>query len=322
MKAVVRHRYGPPEVLRIDEVDKPQPGKDQVLVRVRACSVNPYDCFVSLAGVPYLARPGAGLFRPRDHRLGVDFAGTVEQVGGEVTRFRPGDDVFGFRSGAFAEYLCVRNAVAVKPANLTFDEAAAVPTAALTALQALRDKGRLRAGQRVLINGAAGGVGTLAVQLAKSYGAEVTGVCSTRNVDLVRSLGADHVVDYTSEDFTLGGQHYHVLIDNAGNRRWAECRRVLAPDGVWVMVGGSKANRWLGPVSHWLRTRTASLGASQTVVPLLSTISQTDLDTLRELAESGAFTPVVDRRYPLSEVTEAFRYVAGGHARGKVVLTV
>lgn len=237
MKAVVRDRYGSPDVLELREVERPEVVDDGVLVRVRACSVNPYDYFVGLTGVPYVAHMEAGLLRPKSSRLGVDFAGTVEGVGRDVTRFQPGDEVFGARSGAFAEYVCVRRAVVSKPARLTFEQAAAVPTAALTALQALRDKGRIQAGQRVLVNGASGGVGTFAVQLAKSFGAEVTGVCSTGNVDLVRSLGADRVVDYTREDFTLGGERYDLVVDVAGSRSWSELRRVLVEEGICVLVG-------------------------------------------------------------------------------------
>jgi NADPH:quinone reductase-like Zn-dependent oxidoreductase len=319
MKAVVHHRYGPPDVLKVEEVDSPVAGHNQVLVRVHACSVNPLD-YVNLTGLP-LARIGSGIRRPRSGRLGVDFAGTVEGVSG-VTQVKPGDEVFGVRSGALAEYVCVRDTIALKPANLTFEQAAAVPVAALTTLQALRDKGRIRTGQTVLINGASGGVGTFAVQIAKWYGAEVTGVCGTKNADLVRSLGADQVIDYTREDFTRSRQRYDVMIDIAGNRSWSECRRVLADDAMLVLMGGPKTNRWVGPFGHVARTWVVSLRASQTVVFFLGKANREDLETLRELLEAGELTPVIDRRYELLDVAEALRYLGEGHARAKIVISL
>ena len=264
-----------------------------------------------------------GLLKPKSNRLGVDFAGTVEAVGRDVTEFRPGDEVFG-RSGAFAEYVCVRadGALALKPANLTFEQAAAVPVAALTALQGLRDKGQIKPGQQVLINGASGGVGTFAVQIAKALGAEVTGVCSTRNVDLARSLGADHVIDYTHEDFTRSDRRYDLMLDIAGSRSWSECRRVLNPQATLVIVGAPKGNPLLGPLSHIGKMRLAAVRSSRKVVFFVAKFNQADMVVLRELLEAGKVTPVIDRRYELSEIADALRYLGEGHARGKIVLTV
>jgi NADPH:quinone reductase-like Zn-dependent oxidoreductase len=322
MKALVHHKYGTPDVLELRDVDKPVLTDDGVLVRVRASSVNPAEWY-AVTGQPYVARPAMGLRGPKDAVPGADFAGTVEAVGSAVTGFRPGDAVFGgTRSGAFAEYVCVREAVAAKPANVTFEQAAAVPSAAVTALQGLRDKGRIRPGQKVLVNGASGGVGTFAVQLAKVFGAEVTGVCSTRNVDLVRSLGADRVIDYTRDDFTRDGQRYHLLLDVAGSRSWRECRRVLDDKATLVLVGGPKANRWLGPLGHIAGVRLTSLGASQQVVFFVAKFNREDFVILQELLEAGKVTPVIDRQYALSEVPEALRYLGEGHARGKVVIIV
>jgi NADPH:quinone reductase-like Zn-dependent oxidoreductase len=322
MKAIVHHRYGGPGALELRDVDKPALTDDGVLVRVRASSVNPAEWY-AVTGRPYLARPAMGLLRPKQAVPGADFAGTVEAVGRAVTELRPGDAVFGGgSSGAFAEYVCVRKAVAPKPANLTFEQAAAVPTAAVTALRGLRDQGGIQPGQKVLVNGASGGVGTFAVQLAKAFGAEVTGVCSTRNVDLVRSIGADHVIDYTREDFTRSGQRYDLLLDVAGNRPWPECRRVLDHKATLVLVGGPKANRWLGPLGHVASVRVASLGASQKVVFFVAKFNREDFVVLRELLEAGKVTPVIDRQYALSELPEALRYLGGGHARGKVVISV
>jgi NADPH:quinone reductase-like Zn-dependent oxidoreductase len=321
MRAAVVDRYGPPDVVELRERDKPDLTDDGVLVRVRATSVNPAE-WHSVTGTPHLARIQMGLFKPKSDRVGVDFAGTVEAVGGDVTDFRPGDEVFGGRSGAWAEYVCVRDAVVSKPANVTFEQAAAVGVAGLTALQGLRDKGRIRAGQKVLINGASGGVGTFAVQIAKALGAEVTGVCSTRNVDLVRSLGADHVVDYTREDFTRSGRRYDLILDVAGSRSWAECRRVLDPHGTLVIVGGPKTNRLLGPLSHVLKLRLAAIGSRRKVVFFIAKFNRPDLEVLRELLEAGQVTPVIDRRYELSEIADALQYLGEGHAQGKVVVTV
>jgi NADPH:quinone reductase-like Zn-dependent oxidoreductase len=322
VKAIVQHRFGPPEVLELQDIARPDLTDDGVLVRVRASSVNPAEWY-AVTGRPYIARPAAGLRRPRHPVPGADFAGTVEAVGRTVTDLRPGDAVFGgTTSGAFAEYVCVTGTVVAKPANLTFEQAAAVPTAAVTALQGLRDHGRLRPGHTVLVNGASGGVGTFAVQLAKAFGAEVTGVCSSRNVDLVRSLGADHVVDYTRDDFTRSGRRYDLLLDVAGNRSWRDYRRVLRRDATLVLVGGPKANRWLGPLGHVVGVRLASLGASQKAVFFVASFNREDFLVLKELLESGKVTPVIDRQYQLAEAPAALGYLGEGHARAKVVLTV
>jgi NADPH:quinone reductase-like Zn-dependent oxidoreductase len=320
MKAVVHNTYGSPDVLELREIDKPDPTDDEMLVRVRAASVNPADWY-GLTGTPYVARALTGLRKPKSNSVGADIAGTVEAVGKNITQFRPGDEVFG-RSGAFAEYVCVGEAVAPKPANLTFEEAAAVPVAAITALQGLRDKGQLQPGQKVLINGASGGVGTFAVQIAKAFGAEVTGVCSTGKVDLVRSLGADHVIDYTKEDFTRSDRRYDLLLDVAGSRSWWACRRVLNPQATLVIVGAPKGNRLLGPLSHIAKVRLAALRSRRNVVFFIAKLNKPDLEILRELLEAGKVTPVVDRRYELSETADAFRYLGDGHARGKIVVTL
>ena len=320
MRAIIHTTYGSPDVLELQEIEKPDVPDDEVLVRVQAASVNPVDLY-SLTGTPYLARILGGLRRPKSSNLGVDFAGTVEEVGRNVTQFRPGDEVFG-RSGAFAEYVCVRDAVAPKPTNLTMEQAAAVPVAALTALQGLRDHGQIQPGRNVLINGASGGVGTFAVQIAKALGAEVTGVCSTRNVDLVRSLGADHVIDYTREDFTRNEQRYDLMLDVAGSRSWSECRRVLDPQATLVIVGAPKGSRLLGPLSHIVGVRLAAVRSSQKVVFFIAKPNRADLMVLGELLEDGKVTPVIDRRYALSEIADALRYLGEGHARGKIVLTV
>ena len=324
MKAIVYDKYGSPDVLELQEIDRPAVTDDGVLVRVHATSVNPVD-WHTMMGTPYLVRLESGLRKPKREVLGVDFAGTVEAVGRDVKRFQPGDEVFGGRNGAFAEYVCVREdrAVAVKPANVSFEQAAAVPVAALSALQGLRDKGQIQQGQKVLINGASGGVGTFAVQIAKSFGAEVTGVCSTRNVDTARSIGADHVIDYTQEDFTQGGQRYDLILDIAGNRSWSDYRRVLSDKATLVVVGGPKGGRWIGPLSQVIKLRLGSLGASRRVVaPFLAKMNKEDLVVLQELLEAGTVTPVIDRQYELSEVPEALRYLGDGHAQGKVVVTV
>jgi NADPH:quinone reductase-like Zn-dependent oxidoreductase len=322
VKATVYHRFGSPEVLELQDIAKPALTDDGVLVRVRASSVNPAEWY-AVTGRPYIARPTMGLRSPKQTVPGADFAGTVEAVGSAVTDVRPGDEVFGGTpSGAFAEYVCVRQTVVAKPANLSFEQAAAVPTAAVTALQGLRDHGRLRPGQTVLINGASGGVGTFAVQLAKALGAEVTGVCSTRNLDLARSLGADHVVDYAREDFTRSGRRYDLLLDVAGSRSWPECRRVLGPDATLVLVGGPKTNPWTGPLGHIAGVRLASLRASQKVVFFVATFTREDFLVLAELLEAGKVTPVIDRQYELAEASAALNYLGEGHARAKVVLTV
>ena len=323
MKAIVQDEYGSPDMLELREIDRPEVGDDGVLVRVHAASVNPADWY-AMAGTPYVARPQMGLRKPKPNRLGVDFAGVVEAVGGNVTRFKPGDEVFGGRPGAFAEYVCLPGdrGLALKPANLSFEQAAAVPVAALTALQGLRDKGRIQPGQQVLINGASGGVGTFAVQIAKSFGADVTGVCSTRNVDMVRSLGADQVVDYTQEDFTRSDRRYDLRLDVAGSRSWSACRRVLNPRATLVLVGGPKSNQVIGPLSHMIEVRLASLRASQKVTFFIAKLTNEDLVVMQELLEAGTVRPVVERSYALSETADALRYLGEGHAQGKLVITL
>jgi NADPH:quinone reductase-like Zn-dependent oxidoreductase len=323
MKAAVRERYGSPDVIEVREVEKPVPEDDEILVRVRAASVNPADWY-GVTGRPVVGRVQMGLRKPKERALGVDYAGTVEAVGRNVTLFRPGDEVFGGRTGALAEYVRAREdrGVVKKPANVTFEEAAAVPVAAITALQGLRDKGRLQPGQKVLINGASGGVGTFAVQIAKALGAEVTGVCSTRNVELVRSLGADHVVDYTQEDFTRSDQRYELMLDVAGSRSWSEGRRVLRPEATVVIVGAPKGGRLLGPIRRIAKLRLAAVRGSQKVVFFMARFNKPDMEVLRELLETGKVKPVIDRRYELSEIADAFHYLGEGHCRAKVVITV
>jgi NADPH:quinone reductase-like Zn-dependent oxidoreductase len=321
MKAIVRDTYGSPDVLELQEIEKPDLTDDGVLVRVHAASVNRGDWY-TLKGM-FVARPAVGLRKPKSRLIGADFAGVVEAVGPDVTEFRPGDEVFGGRTGAFAEYVCARaRSVALKPAHLTFEEAAAVPVAALTALQGLRDRGHIQPGQKVLINGASGGVGTFAVQIAKALGAEVTAVCSTRNVDLVRSIGADRVVDYTREDFTRSDERYDLMFDNAGSKSWSECKRVLNPQATVVLVGGQMGNRVLGPLGHVIKMRVAAAFGKRKAVFFVAQFNSADMEVLRELLEAKKVTPVVDRRYEFSEVADAFRYMGEGHARGKVVVTV
>jgi len=322
MKAIVYSRYGSPDVLRCEEIEKPTAGDDEVLIRVRAAAVNPFDWHL-MRGQPYFLRMMAGLRRPKDTRLGVDVAGEVVAVGTNVTSFKPGDEVFGACRGAFADYARTReSALAAKPGNVTFEQAAATPLAALTALQGLRDEGRIRPGQQVLINGAAGGVGTFAVQIARSFGANVTGVCSTRNVDMVRSIGADRVVDYSREDFTRGGRRYDLMLDTVGNHSLRACRRVLNPTGRYVAVGG-RSGRWMfGFLARVIAAPLWSRLVSQSMSIVMTKPSQEDLATLRGLVETGKVTPVIDRRYRLSDVPEAIRYLEAGHARGKVVITV
>jgi NADPH:quinone reductase-like Zn-dependent oxidoreductase len=321
MKAIVYRDYGSPDVLRYEEVEKPAPGTNEVLIRVRAASLNPIDWHF-MRGTPYLMRMAVGLRKPKAGRLGLDVAGQVEAVGGGVTQFKPGDEVFGTCQGALAQFVCApESALVTKPENVTFEQAASVPVAGFTALQGLRDKGRIREGQEVLINGAAGGVGTFAVQIGKSFGARVTGVCSTKNVDMVRSIGADRVVDYSKEDFTGSGVRYDLILDCVGNRPLSACRRVLAPAGAYVMVGGPDG-QWLGPLARGIRTLLLARFVRQRLVLFLARPNKEDLTFLRELVRTGNVTPVIDRRHRLSEVPEAMRYLEGGHARGKVVATV
>jgi NADPH:quinone reductase-like Zn-dependent oxidoreductase len=322
MRAVVYCEYGSPDVLALKNLEKPVPGDSQVLVRVRAAAVNPLDWHY-MRGSPYVARLAMGVRKPKVTRMGVDFAGTVEAVGKDVTRFRVGDRVFGGRTGAFAQYVTIgeNRAVVRMPANVTFEQAAAVPVAALTALQAVRDQARIRPGQRVLVNGASGGVGTFAVQIAKALGAHVTGVCSTRNVEMVRSIGADRVIDYTREDFTRGAERYDVVIDNVGNHSLSDLRGVLKREGKYVMVGGPSGG-WIDPFPRVLQAVLISSFASQDMRFFVSELNQKDLTVLRDLMEAGKVTPVIDRRYPLSEIEAAVGYLETGRARGKVIVTM
>jgi NADPH:quinone reductase-like Zn-dependent oxidoreductase len=323
MKAIVYRCYGTPAVLKLESIAIPDLPDDRVQVRVHAASVNPLDWHY-MEGKPYVMRAMAGVGAPGDIRLGTDFAGTVEKVGKAVTQFKPGDEVFGGADGAFAELVAVREtrAIALKPANVSFAEAAAAPVAAVTALQALRDKGLLKAGQKVLINGASGGVGTFAVQIAKVLGAEVTGVCSTRNVALVSKLGADHVIDYTHADFTRAPERYDLIIDNVGNRSLAEYRRVLTPTGSLVIVGGPSEGAWLGPLSRSLDAMVVAPFVSQKLIFMLAELKQKDLEYLASLMQEGKLTSVIDRQFPLEQTAAAIAYQQQGHARGKVIVTV
>jgi NADPH:quinone reductase-like Zn-dependent oxidoreductase len=321
MKAIVFQNYGSPDVLKVEELKTPSPGDDEVLLRVRAAALNPLDWRV-MRGKPFLVRLMVGLRKPRDTRPGRDVAGQVEAVGRNVTQLKPGDEVFGVCRGALAEYACAaESALVVKSDKVTFEQAAAVPVAAYTALQGLRDQGRIQPGQKVLVNGAAGGVGTFAVQIAKSFGAEVTGVCSTRNVELVSSIGADRVVDYTREDFTTSGQRYDLILDCVGNHSLLALRRVLNPRGRYVGVGASTESM-IGILARMAAAPLLSRLVSQSFVLLMAKSSKEDLAFLGGLMEAGKVTPVIDRSYRLSEVPEAFRYLEGGHARGKVVIAL
>jgi NADPH:quinone reductase-like Zn-dependent oxidoreductase len=319
MKAVIRRKYGPPEVLEFVEVEKPVPKVGEVLIRVHAASVNQYDWHFLSADIFLLRLMGGGLFRPKNPRLGSDMAGRVETVGGEIGRFKPGDEVFGTIDGSFAEYVCApEDALALKPTNCTFEDAAALPMAARTALQGLRDAGNVTKGQKVLINGSSGGVGTFALQLAKHFGAEVTAVCSAGNVELARSLGADEVIDYTKEDFTKSSRRYDLILAANGYHPLSAYKRALAPKGIYVMAGGSTAQilqalLW-GPLLSEKGGR--RLGA------LTATRSPEDLLLLKGLVEAGIVVPVIDRRYSFAETAEALRYLGAGHARGKVVIAM
>src|SRR6266567_4582862 len=316
MKAIVNCEYGV-DNLKLQEIGKPTPKDNEILVRVRAASINPVDGHLLRGAL--LMRPITGLRKPKNTRFGGDFAGVVEAVGKNVTNFKPGDEVFGAKRGAVADYICVPadRAAVLKPANVTFEQAGSVAIAALTALQGLRDKGHIQAGQKVLINGASGGVGTFAVQIAKAFGAEVTAVCSTSNLDIMRSMGADHVIDYTREDFTQNGQHYDLIVATNGNRSISEYKRALRPNGTYVVTGGSKKQTYqamlLGP---WI-----SMTGTKKMGNLLAKPNTRDLGFVKELLEAATVIPVIDRRYPLSETAEALRYLEAGHAKGKVVIT-
>jgi NADPH:quinone reductase-like Zn-dependent oxidoreductase len=324
IQAITYCDYGPPEVLHLENIEKPVPADDQVLVRVRAASINPLDWHYML-GTPYFMRLSTGLRRPAVTRLGVDFAGTVEAAGKNVTRFKAGDDVFGTRTGALGQYVAVlAGRIAAKPAGVSFEQAASLPVAAVTALQSLRDKGHLKSGEKVLINGASGGVGTFAVQIAKWMGAQVTGVCSGRNAEMVRSLGAGTVIDYTKEDFTQGPERYDLIVDNVGTRSISECRRALTPGGRLVLVGGGGPNdgKWLGPMARVLDASLRSRFASQELGFMMAEVTPDDLALLADLVAKGTLTPVIDRRYPLGEAPAAMEYLEAGHARGKVIITL
>ena len=325
MKAIVQDAYGSSEVLELRDIDKPTIGDGDVLVRVRAAGVNPADWAIT-AGLPYIARPIYGLGKPKNPVRGTDMAGEVTTVGASVTRFRPGVEVFGWSGhlgGAFAEYASVsEDALMPKPANLTFEHAAAVPMAGTVALLAVRDHGNVRAGQKVLVNGASGGIGSFAVQIAKSLGADVTGVCSTRNVELVRSIGADHVIDYTGEDFTKQGQRYDFILDNVGNRSLSDLRHALTMNGTLVPNSGGFDNRWFASGGRVVSAIVLSRFVSQTLRTFVMSPKLENLVVLSELIEAGKVTPVIDRTYPLSETAAAVRYVGEGHARGKVVISL
>jgi NADPH:quinone reductase-like Zn-dependent oxidoreductase len=320
MKAILFTRYGSPDVLQLTEVEKPAPNDSQVLVKIHAASANPLD-WHSMRGTPFLVRLGGGVQKPKNTWLGADIAGRVEAVGATVTQFQPGDEVFGVAAGSFAEYACAaENKLARKPANLSFEQAAAVPVASLTALQGLRDTGHIQPGQYVLVNGASGGVGTFAVQIAKSFGAQVTGVCSTRNLDMVRSIGAEHVVDYTREDFTRNGQLYDLIYDAVGNRSVPDYQRALNPQGICVIAGFTGMPRLFEHmvVGPWM----SKAGSKKVGMMGMAKPNTKDLLVIKELLEAGKVVPVIDRCYPLNEAAEAIRYLEKGHARGKVVITL
>lgn len=323
VKAIVFCEYGSADVLALETIEKPVPGDDEVLVRVHTAAVNPLDWHF-MRGTPYLVRLMTGLRVPKFTRLGADFAGTVAAVGRNVSRLQPGDEVFGYEFGAFGEYMTVHQdgPVVEKPAGVSFDQAASSPLVGITALQALRDAGSIEEGEHVLINGASGGIGTFAVQIAKHYGAHVTGVCSTRNLELVRSLGADVVIDYTQESFTEGEQRYDLIVDLVGNHSLSELRQVMEPDGKAVLVGAVEIGDWIDPLVGPVKALVYSLFVSQEFASFLTRPNQADLEFIGQLMQAGEVTPRIDRRYALAEVPDAIRYVEKGHARGKVLITV
>jgi NADPH:quinone reductase-like Zn-dependent oxidoreductase len=321
LKAIIQDKYGPPDVLRLKDIDTPAVKDDEVLVRVRAAAVNIGDWHL-LRGTPYVMRMAVGLFKPKHEVPGLDVAGQVEAVGQNVKQLRPGDEVFGWCKGAFAEQACAgEDNFLPKPANLTFEQSATVGDSAFTALNAVRDQGKVQPGHEVLINGASGGVGTFAVQIAKAFGAKVTGVCSTRNVDLVRSIGADEVIDYTRDDFCRSGQRYDVMLDLVGSRSLSECRRALTPRGTYVLVGVADMGRWFG-LARQLKVLSLSPLVRQRMRVFIVRHNRDDLAVLKELVEGGKVAPVIDRRYELSETPEALRYQGEGHAQGKIVIAV
>ena len=328
MRAYLYQQYGPPGVLKLEDRPKPVPAADEVLIKVHAASINPYDWHF-LRGEPYLLRLMAGVGQPKDPRLGADLAGEVEAVGSSVTRFKPGDAVFGVGKGAFAEFACAKDSqVALKPANISFEQAAAVPIAGLTALQALRKAGlpqpnpQIASPSKALINGASGGVGTFSVQIAKAFGAHITAVCSTRNVEMVRSLGADRVMDYTREDFTKTAERFDIILDNVGNRPLLACRRLLVPKGIYIGAGGS-AGRWMvATIARAITSIVLSAFSARKFLGVFAKLTTDDLTILHNLMQSGKVTPVLDRSYPFAELPQAIAYLEEGHARGKVILTV
>jgi len=322
MKAIVCRSYGPPDMLECRDVPTPEPKQDEVLIRIRAASLNPIDWHL-MRGEPYFLRVMAGLRAPKVTRLGVDGAGVVTAVGSGVTDLAIGDEVFGACRGAFAEYACAQaRQLAAKPKAVAFEQVAATPVAALTALQGLRDKGRVQAGQWVLVNGASGGVGTFAVQLARTFGAHVTGVCSTKNVALVTGLGADRVVDYTQEDFTTAGCRYDIVVDCVGNHRFAAVRRVLNTNGIHVVIGGASGRWMIGALSGLAGAVMASRFRRHKVVPFVANANRADLSTIAKMIDEGTVVPIIDRRYELADVSDAIRYLEQGHARGKVVVRI
>jgi NADPH:quinone reductase-like Zn-dependent oxidoreductase len=319
MKAIVYYKYGSPDVLKLEEVEKPTPKDDEVLVKIHAASVNAYDWHFLTADIFLIRLMSGGLLKPKYTRLGADIAGRVEAVGRNIKQFQPGDEVFGMVKGGFAEYACApENALALKPANTSFAEAAAIPMAAITALQGLRDEGQIQAGQKVLINGASGGVGTFALQVAKFFGAEVTAVCSTGNLEQARSLGADHVIDYTKEDFTKNGQQYDLIFAANGYHSLSAYKRALTPKGIYIMAGGSMTQIF----QSMLMGSMMSESGGRKMSGVSAKRNQKDLAFLKELVEAGKVVPVIDRSYPLNEAAEALRYLGKGHAKGKVVITM
>jgi NADPH:quinone reductase-like Zn-dependent oxidoreductase len=323
MKAAVRERFGPPDVVEIRDIEKPVPGDDEVLVRVKASSLNLVDWY-EVGGRPYVARVSMGLRKPKEERIGTDYAGVVEVVGNDVTELQPGDEVFGGRNGAFADYVVVKaeRSIVRKPATASFEQAAAVPLAALTALQALRDHGKVERGRKVLVHGASGGVGTFAVLVAKALGAEVTAVCSTQSVAQARILGADDVVDYTKDDFSRDGRRYDLIIDVAGTRPWSACKRALEPNGTLVLVGGPRKSRLLGPLGGLAGKLLGGLFGRQKVAFFVAKWNKPDMEVLRELLAAGKLTPAIDRQFELDEIGDALRYMGDGHPQGKIVITM
>ena len=323
MRSITQRCYGVPQGVRVETVAKPVPGDEQVLIKVHASSINPVEWY-GTSGQPRIMRLQGGIGLPSDWRLGYDMAGTVEAVGAKVTRFKPGDEVYGGVHGALAAYVVAREQgnIVAKPENMSFEEAAGIPIAAMTALQGLRDSGGIKAGQKVLINGASGGVGTYAVQIAKAFGAEVTGVCSTRNVEMVRSLGADHVIDYTREDFTQGSQRYDLILDNVGSQGFFDMADVMKPDGTIVIVGGSKAGAMLGPIKRIAWSKIVGKFIEPRTAFFIAEVNRADLEFLATLARQGKLRTIIDRRYPLEQTGEALQYLGEGHARAKVIITL